>query len=152
MNPISGKLETKSKILNHKMSATEVRVSQFHCNSWPLSNWMADNTHGLDNLDGIPLPSKPSSGLLQTNTPSDNWTIFSPGEDWQHIVLKLLQDSWAVFKHIRLETWVERVIGLPAASLSILETFHDRLAFSLFTHLRQYPHELEKYHKVAQAS
>lgn len=137
------------------MDAREFRLSvQIPSASWPLSNWAADRAHEMDNLDGIPQlsPLKPPYRFMHTDSPCDSWMIFSPGEDRQHVTMQLLRDSWVMFKNIRLETWVEQVIGLPAASLVILETFHDRLAFSLFTFLHRFPHEATKYHEVAQAS
>lgn len=137
------------------MSAREFRLSaKIPGESWPLTNWAADRTHGLDNLDGVSqlLSFKKPPRFEQGEPHSIIWTIFSPGKDRQHVILKLLRDSWAVFKHIRLETWVERAIELPAASLVVFETFHDRLAFSLFTFLRRFPHETTKYYEVAQAS
>lgn len=137
------------------MAAGEFRLSiQIPSESWPLSHWAADRALEMDNLYGIPQvsPPKPLYPFVHTTSQCGSWMIFTPGEDRQNVVMQLLRDSWAMFKNIRLETWVEQAIGLPAVSLVIFETFHDRLAFSLFTFLRRFPDEATKYQEVAQAS
>lgn len=95
----------------------------------------------------------PALGQLQLlNSTHDKWMIFSQGLEIQQVSLTLLRDSWCLFKQLRLEVWVEHVIGVSSAKLTLFESYHDRLAFSLFNFLCHFPSEMEKYRRVSQVS
>lgn len=77
------------------------------------------------------------------------WKTFSRDGDAGNVTMQLLRDSWSLFKELSLEHWVEHVLKMPSAAISLFESYHHRLGFSLFCFLCQAPGELEKYHDVA---
>jgi hypothetical protein len=78
------------------------------------------------------------------------WKVFSKKENAGNVSMKLLRDNWSLFKDLRLEHWVEHVMEMPSAAISLFESYHHRLGFSLFSFLCQTPGETEKYYSVAE--
>lgn len=78
------------------------------------------------------------------------WKVFSKEENAGNVSMKLLRDNWSLFKDLRLEHWVEHVMEMPSAAISLFESYHHRLGFSLFSFLCQTPGETEKYYSVAE--
>lgn len=78
------------------------------------------------------------------------WKVFSKEENAVNVSMKLLRDNWSLFKDLRLEHWVEHVMEMHSAAISLFESYHDRLGFSLFSFLCQAPGETEKYYSVAE--
>jgi hypothetical protein len=94
------------------------------------------------------VPPEYQSGNCNENR-ATAWKTFSKDGDAGTVAMQLLRDSWSLFKDLRLEHWVEHVLGMPSAAISLFESYHHRLGFSLFCFLCQVPEELEKYHGVA---
>ena len=122
-----------------------------------LFPWVLDKSNPEPRPDNKVVNSAPRQSLilpLQSQSESengfDNWMVFSPDQDIRMVTMKLLRDSWGLFKQLRLETWVEHVMGLPSVTFAVFESYHDKLAFSLFTFLRHFPSETEKYHSSSQ--
>jgi hypothetical protein len=76
--------------------------------------------------------------------------VFSKKENASNVSMKLLRDNWALFKDLRLGHWVEHVMEMPSAAISLFESYHYRLGFSLFSFLRQTQGEKENFYFVAE--
>lgn len=78
-----------------------------------------------------------------------SWKVFSKDEDEGTVTLHLLRESWCLFKDVRLKHWVEVVMGMPSMAIALLESYHNRLGYSLFSFLGHFPQETAKYRSVA---
>ena len=122
---------------------------------WSLEHRAIDQTRDDDRVDdGIhgfefPLPHHVHD---ENEGTAVNWKVFSRDQDAGDVVMQLLRDSWCLFKQLRLENWVEFVMGIPSATLAVFESYHNRLSFSLFCFLCHFPIEAEKYDTVAKVS
>ena len=122
---------------------------------WSLEHRAIDQTRDDDRVDdGIhgfefPLPHHVHD---ENEGTAVNWKVFSRDQDAGDVVMQLLRDSWCLFKQLRLENWVEFVMGMPSATLAVFESYHNRLSFSLFCFLCHFPIEAEKYDTVAKLS
>jgi hypothetical protein len=65
------------------------------------------------------------------------------------VTLQLLQDSWYLFKHLRLDNWIQQAMGNSSAAVVMFNAYHNRLSYSLFNFLGQFPAEVEKYAVIA---
>lgn len=63
--------------------------------------------------------------------------------------MRLIWDSWCLFKDLRLKNWVEHVMGMPSIEIAVFESYHNRLGYSIFSFLCQYPQETAKYRSIA---
>lgn len=76
------------------------------------------------------------------------WMAFLKNEDSGNMIMQLLRDNWCLLKQIHLDDWVQHAMGAPSAAITIFQTYHDRLSFSLFSYLRQFPAETERYTSI----
>lgn len=113
------------------------------------------------------VPSSPGRGtqhdqdaqpphLLSTLDPCDTgggmelpWKVFCKDDDSSGVALQLLQDSWHLFKHLRLDDWLQQAMGKQPAVITVFNMYHNQLSYSLFNFLRQYPREVKKYDTIA---
>ncbi|KAJ6027445.1 hypothetical protein N7460_012262 [Penicillium canescens] len=107
-----------------------------------------ENSENQDYQPDPIVPPEDQSGDDNENR-ATAWKSFSKDGNAGNVTMRLLRDSWSLFKDLRLEHWVEHVLGMPSAAISLFESYHHRLGFSLFCFLCQAPEELEKYHGVA---
>jgi hypothetical protein len=77
-----------------------------------------------------------------------SWKIFSKHEDTGAVTMQLLRDSWSTFKDLSLRDWADDVLGMPSTKMKLFRLYYCRLAFSLFTFLRQAPGEIAKYDSI----
>ena len=77
------------------------------------------------------------------------WAAFLDNEDTGSLFMRLLRDNWCLLKHLHLDDWVQHAVGAPSAAITIFQSYHDRLSFSLFRFLCQFPAEAEKYTSMA---
>jgi hypothetical protein len=78
-----------------------------------------------------------------------SWKIFSRDESAGAVALQLLQDSWCLFKHLRLDNWTQQAMGNSLAAIIMFNAYHNRLSYSLFNFLGQFPADVEKYVAIA---
>lgn len=98
-----------------------------------------------------------SDGRNGTNSPIQQigddqqvpWEAFLENEDTGSMVMRLLRDNWCLLKHLHLDDWVQHAVGAPSAAITMFQSYHDRLSFSLFRSLCQFPAEAEKYTSIA---
>jgi hypothetical protein len=77
-----------------------------------------------------------------------SWKIFSKHEDTGAITMQLLRESWNMFKGLGLRDWADDVLGMPSTKMKIFRLYYSRLAFSLFSFLRQVPDEITTYDSI----
>lgn len=73
------------------------------------------------------------------------WKVFARDENAGAVVIQLLRHNWCLFKHLCLENWVQQAMGMSPAIIAVLNLYHNRLSYSLFNFLCQFPMEAEKY-------
>ncbi|KAJ6033795.1 hypothetical protein N7444_011566 [Penicillium canescens] len=117
---------------------------------WPLGHLDGDQAE-----DGESLENKADTGLTVSNNIQQQehvtelpWMVFSIGRSIENITANLLRDGWCVFRQLRLEHWVEHVMGMASATIAVFVSYHDKLSFSLFNFLCHVPSEAEKYQNV----
>jgi hypothetical protein len=75
--------------------------------------------------------------------------IFSKHEeDTRAVTMQLLRESWNMFKGLDLRDWADDVLGMPSTKIKIFRLYYSRLAFSLFSFLRQVPDEITTYDSI----
>lgn len=77
------------------------------------------------------------------------WEAFLENEDTGSMVMRLMRDNWCLLKHLHFDGWVQHAVGAPSAAITIFQSYHNRLSFSLFRFLCQFPAEAEKYTSIA---
>jgi hypothetical protein len=77
-----------------------------------------------------------------------SWKIFSKHEDPGAVIMQLLRDSWSMLKDLSLRDWADDVLDMPSTKMKLFRQYYCRLAFSLFSFLRQVPDEIAKYDSI----
>ena len=110
--------------------------------------WSSEHGNGSEIQSGIT-----SDGRKGTNSPIQQngddqqmpWAAFLDNEDTGSMLMRLLRDNWCLLKHLHLDDWVQHAVGAPSAAITVFQSYHDRLSFSLFRSLCQFPAKAEKY-------
>ncbi|KAJ5454038.1 uncharacterized protein N7458_004994 [Penicillium daleae] len=117
---------------------------------WPMvdlevTRQLEDADLSSDN-DGFPSARHCRKVSLKDSPVS--WKIFSKHEDTGAITMQLLRESWNMFKGLGLRDWADDVLGMPSTKMKIFRLYYSRLAFSLFSFLRQVPDEITTYDSI----
>ncbi|CAG7945838.1 unnamed protein product [Penicillium nalgiovense] len=62
--------------------------------------------------------------------------------------MQLLHDSWIIFKELKLEDWVNYVMGMPSVAIGLFESYHNQMGLSLYSLLQQSPCVVEVFGEV----
>ncbi|KAJ5215279.1 uncharacterized protein N7498_001686 [Penicillium cinerascens] len=65
--------------------------------------------------------------------------------------MQLLRDSWTIFKDLKLGDWVKYVMGMPCATISLFEAYHNELGLSIFSFLQQFPGDIDRFREVTKS-
>lgn len=114
-------------------------------NPWSLGGVQTDGGESFENKVGP--ESTPSNGIAQQATDL-LWMVSLRDKSIESVTGKLLRDGWHAFKQVRLEDWVEYVMGMASETIAGFVSYHDRLSFSLFDLLCYFPSESDKYQNV----
>jgi hypothetical protein len=125
---------------------------------YPTSHfpWAAgDELCGLDQESRLEKEHKEPkySDILCTKTKHPaSGHVFSTNMAPRTIAMQLLHDSWIIFKELKLEDWVNYVMGMPSVAIRLFESYHNQMGLSLYSLLQQSPCVVEVFGEVTKVS
>jgi hypothetical protein len=126
-----------------------IRHSAFEV-SWPMVDLeftrQFEEADLLSDTNTFPATEHCGEGSFKNSQIS--WKIFSKHEDTGAVIMQLLRDSWSVLKGLSLRDWADDVLDMPSTKMKLFRLYYCRLAFSLFSFLRQVPDEIAKYDSI----